>query len=132
VNILLDSTLPPRFARALHILLQPEHSVAHVRDVIGNDATDQHVMDHLANHPETIVIGLDLDTTANPHRLEFLRQWNSGVFLLHTSWMKMDQWEQAWMLTRRLQEIIKKATASTSPDVYLVPAGLNGRIRKAT
>jgi PIN like domain len=130
MNILLDSTLPPRFARALHILLQPDHSVVHVRDLIGNDATDQHIMDHLANHPETIVVGIDLDTTAHPHRLEFLRLWNSNVFLLQSSWIKMDQWEQAWMLTRRLQEIIKKTTASARSAIYLVPAGLGGRIRK--
>ena len=130
MNILLDTTLPPRFARALHLLMHPDHSVSHVRDLLGNDATDQHMADHLIEHPDTFVIGIDLEVSEHPHRVGEILAWNRAVFLLHADWMESELWDQAWMLNSRIPDMLKKVSAVNAPAVFLVPADAGGRIRK--
>jgi hypothetical protein len=132
MNILLDATLPPRFARALNLLVQPDHTAAHIRDILGNDATDRHVADHLETNPDIIVIGVDLEISSNPHRAYSLRTWQRPVFLLHAGWANSDLWDQAWKLTRRIPEFIKKSLVDKKPEIYTVPAGIAGRIRKVS
>ena len=130
MNVLLDASLPPRMARALHHLASPAHRVEHVRDVIGNDATDAHLADHLRCHPDTVLIGIDLDTATQPHRVQALLAWHIPVMLLHADWLSLNAWDQAWHLAAGWRMIIKKVAAYPGPAVYLVPLSEAGRIRK--
>lgn len=132
MNFLLDASLPPRVARALHQLASPVHHVAHVRDVLGNDATDRHIADYLRDHADTIYILIDLDTSMQPHRLLALLAWGVPVMLLHEHWLLLTAWEQGWNLAALWPLIIKKVSRQSDPAVYLVPRPDAGRIRKIT
>jgi len=132
MNLLIDASLPPRIARALHQLASPVHHVAHVRDVLGNDATDRHIADYLRDHTDTALIGIDLDTSTQPHRLQALLAWGVPVMLLHEHWLSLTVWEQAWHLAVQWPSMLKKLSLQTSPSVYLVPRPNTGRIRKVS
>lgn len=132
MNLLIDASLPPRIARALHQLASPVHHVAHVRDMLGNDATDRHIADYLREHADTALIGIDLDTSTQPHRLQALLAWGVPVMLLHEHWLSLTTWEQAWHLAAQWPLMMKKLSSQTCPAVYLVPLPPTGRIRKIT
>jgi len=132
MNILIDATLPPRTARSLHTLLHPGHSVSHVRDILGNDASDQHISDHLRDHPDTIMIGVDVDITSHPHRLAALRAHQRSIFLLASAWTDEPVLTQAWMLINWMPRMIQTSESSKSAAIYLVPASPSGRIRKVS
>ncbi len=132
MNLLLDASLPPRLARALHQLAQPTHRVEHVRDVLGNDASDLLISDHLAQHAETALISIDLQTTSTPHRLENLRATRRPVMLLHESWMTLNAWDLSWQLAAVFPDMIRRISASAQPSIFLVPRHEHGRIRKVS
>lgn len=131
MNLLLDASLPPRMARALHQLGQPGIRVDHVRDALGNDASDQHLADFLRDHDPTALIGLDLGITETPHRLEALAAAGTRVALLHRDWLASGPWDQAWQLAAVLPALLRKLERTTPPFVLLVPRPGQGRIRKA-
>lgn len=130
MNLLLDASLPPRLARALHQLASPEFHVEHVRDVLGNDASDQHVADYLAQHEGTAVVGIDLDITSTPHRLDGLRAGGRPVLLLHEDWLMLNAWDQSWQLAALFPAIIRKLAKTQGSATFLVPRLNAGRIRK--
>ena len=130
MNLLLDASLPPRFARSLNLLFQPDITCSHVRDILGNDASDRHVADHLQQHEQAIFLALDLDITGQPHRLEVLRGLKRPVFLLSSAWASSSPEDQAWMLTYWVPRIAQKAAALRGPSICVVPAEARGRIRK--
>lgn len=132
MNLLLDASLPPRLARALHQLASPEHRVDHVRDVLGNDASDRHIADHLAAHPGSSLIGIDLETTATPHRLDLIREGHVPVVLLRRDWLDFPPWEMSWKLAARLPAIVARIARSSAPTVYLCPPPGEGPIRKVS
>jgi len=129
MNILVDAALPPRLARALQVLVRPDHSVCHPRDVLGNDASDRHLHDYLRSQPDVIVIGQDFDLIEHPHRLAALREWDRPVFLLSAAWLDAEPWTQAAMLIERLSAIVAKAAKASAPRIYLVPPARKGSIR---
>jgi len=130
VNLLLDATLPPRLARALHVLLQPDHSAAHIRDILGNDASDSMLIQHIQDHPGSLILGIDLDIIDNPHRMAALRECGCPVFLLSSAWLELNEWSLVWMLTNRLPSILHTAEKIPGTSIYLVPPFDKGRIRK--
>lgn len=130
MNLLLDSTLAPRLARALNTLLQPEHSAAHLRDILGNDVSDSMVIQHIKDHPGSMMIGVDLDVIDNPHRVAALRECGCPVFLLSSAWLELAEWSVVWMLANRLPAMIDTARTVPGPAIYLVPPVDRGRIRK--
>ena len=132
MNVLLDASLPPRVARALHQLASPSHHIEHVRDVLGNDATDQHIADYLRDRADTVIIGIDLENSSNPHRIQALLTWSVPVMQLHEDWLTLSMWDQAWQLAAQLPSIIKKVAKDGGAAVYLVPPHHAGRIRKIT
>jgi hypothetical protein len=131
VNLLLDASFPPRMARALHQLGAPAHRVDHVRDALGNDASDQHVADFLRDHDTTVLVGIDLGISETPHRLEALAALGGRVALLHRDWLDANPWDQAWQLAAVLPALLRKLERCPPPAVLLVPRFGQGRIRKA-
>jgi len=130
MNLLLDATLPPRLARALHLLLQPEHTAAHVRDLLGNDASDRMLLQHVHEHPGSLVLGIDLEVIDNPHRLAAMRECRCPVFLLSSAWLEVSEWNLVWMAAKRMPSILEIARTVPGPSIYLVPPVDKGRIRK--
>jgi len=130
VNLLLDASLPPRLARALHQLGTPSFRVDHVRDALGNDASDQHVADFLRDHDTTALVGIDLGNTETPHRLDNLAALGARVALLHRDWLTVSPWDQAWQLAAVLPALLRKLERTPPPHVLLVPRHGQGRIRK--
>ena len=132
MNLLLDASLPPRLARALHQLASPEYRVEHVRDVLGNDASDQHITDYLVQHEGTAMVGIDLDIISTPHRLDGLRACGRPVLLLHEDWLTLIAWDQSWQLAALFPSIIRKLAKTEGPAIFLVPRLNAGRIRKVS
>jgi len=130
MNIILDATLPPRFALMAQALFEPVHQTTHTRTALGHDATDERVREFVGAQPGAVVISVDLDISDNPHRIAALREWGVPVFLLTSSWLELGPTDQSWMFIRALPAMIGKAQAIPDPSVYLVAPGLKGRIRK--
>lgn len=128
--LICDATLPPRVARALHLLAGPQQSVIHLRDAPGAQATDEALAGFVQSQPDAAVISMDLDMSDQPHRLAALREWGRPVFLLSTGWLELASWDFAWMLARLVPVMSNKARAIPGPAMYVVTPGLNSRMRK--
>ncbi|HMP90743.1 MAG TPA: hypothetical protein PJ991_11110 [Kiritimatiellia bacterium] len=129
--IVLDASLAPRLARALHLLWQPDHEVRHVRDVLGNDASDQNQVDYLSATDGSMLVGMDLDVTGNPHRMAALQSYKRPVFLLSRTWLDLSMDDQGWLLAYWIPRLINKVSATSTPGLYLIPPSTSGRPRKA-
>jgi hypothetical protein len=131
MNIVCDASLSPRLARSLRELLAPGRAVTHVRDALGDQATDQAIATFVHSASPSMVLSVDLDISDNPHRMLALRAWRCPVFLLSAAWLELEPTAQAWMLIRMLPAMLAKAGAGDAPVIYSVPPGPKGRIRKA-
>jgi len=129
MNLVLDTSLSPRLARLLDAALGPAHRVVHATE-LAEQATDRMIADHVAAHAPALIIGMDLDVTAHPHRMAALKEMGAAVALLTTDWLTHDPVTQSWMLLRLMPRLLKKAQVSANP-ILLVSPGNGGSIRKA-
>lgn len=104
--------------------------MTHARDLLGDDATDIAVRDHLAGQHVSLMLALDLDLSDHPHRLEALQKGSVPVFLLSPAWLGLDPLEYAGQLCLRLPSILTRTETLSGPSVWIVPPPGQGSIRK--
>ena len=80
MRFFLDNNLSPRVARALHCLVEPRHSVAHLKDRFAADITDVEWMSALVDKPEWIILSADIAISRNPHEVEAWKRAGHPIF----------------------------------------------------
>ncbi len=83
MKLLVDNNLPPRLARALDTLFEPDHRVAALRDKFGrSDLKDEEWIPVLGREGEWAVLSADLAIAKKkPSRDLFLKSGLVGFFL---------------------------------------------------
>lgn len=121
MRFFLDNNLSPRVARTLHCLVQPTHSVVHLKDRFAPDTPDVDWMNALANEPGWIILSADIAISKNPHEIEAWKRAGHPIFFFKSAWAHQLFWEQASRLCHLFPEILKCAEKARNGDSFLIP-----------
>lgn len=126
MKFFLDNNLSPKLAHALHLMVQPEHEVVHLRDRFPADTKDPDWMRALAGEPELVIVTADVRIRRNPHEVEAWREAGHTTFFLKPGWTHLPFWEQASKLTKCFPEFLKLAGQARRGAFFTVT--VNGKI----
>jgi len=121
VRFFLDNNLSHRVARALHCLVEPKHSVIHLKDRFQADTPDADWMSALAGEPQWIILSADTAISRNPHEVEAWKRAGHPIFFFKHAWVHQLFWEQASRLFHLFPEILKRAEKARAGAAFLVP-----------
>ena len=130
MRFFVDNNLSPRVGRALHCLVEPKHSVIHLKDRFPPDISDVDWMNALAAEEDWIILSADTAISRNPHEIEAWKRAGHPIFFFKYSWLQQRLWEQASRLFHLFPEIMKFAEKARTGDSFLVP--FKGRIEDAS
>lgn len=128
MRFFLDNNLSHRVGCALHCLVEPKHSVVHLRDRFAVDTPDVDWMNALAKEKDWIILSADTAISRNPHEVEAWKRAGHPIFFFKYSWVHQLFWEQASRLCHLFPEIVKRAEKARRGDAFLVP--FKGKIEK--
>jgi hypothetical protein len=121
VNFFVDNNLSARVARALHCLVEPRHSVVHLKERFAPDTPDATWMNQLAKETDWIILSADTAISRNPHEVEAWKRAGHPIFFFKHAWMQQVFWEQASRLCHLFPDILKRAEKARKGDAFLVP-----------
>lgn len=129
MKLLIDHNLPPRFATALHALLEPDHEIRALRDKFGrSDLKDEDWIERLGREGGWSVLSKDIRIAKKkPSRDAFLRANLVGFFLSPSM--------QKWPLTRQCARVLYiwpdmvTLRGTVANGVYEMPAS-GGKFRQ--
>jgi PIN like domain len=126
VRFFFDNNLPPKLAKALHVLVAPEHEVIHLKEKFPQNTSDETWMNGLAKELDWVIISGDNRITKNPHEVQAWRAAGHTTFFLKPGWTNVNFWTQAYKFVKCFPDIIATARGAKSGRFFLV-AG-NGKI----
>jgi PIN like domain len=129
VKFFLDNNLSPKLARALHALLEPDHSAHHLKDKYPKDTLDEVWMAELGKEEDWIILTGDTAISRNPHEQRAWLEAGLPIFFLKHGWADLNGWEKAAKLFHHFPEILKLAQRAKPRDAYVIP--VKGAIKKA-
>ncbi|MBA3607223.1 MAG: hypothetical protein H0W43_01715 [Chthoniobacterales bacterium] len=115
-----DNNLAPKLARSLHVLVEPEHEVIHLKEKFPGNTPDEVWMTGLAGELDWVIISGDVRIGKNPHEIEAWRAAGHTVFFLKPGWTNYDFWTQAYKFVKCFPEIISTAAKARSGDFFVV------------
>lgn len=121
MRFFLDNNVSQRVARALHCLVEPRHSVIHLKEKFAADTPDVDWMNGLAAEKDWIILSGDTAISRNPHEVEAWKRAGHPTFFLKPAWLHQIFWEQASRLCHLFPEIVKRAEKARTGDAFLVP-----------
>ncbi|MGH7131068.1 MAG: hypothetical protein ACREJO_03890 [Phycisphaerales bacterium] len=120
-----DNCVSPKLARALHALVEPEHSVIHLRgrwpSADTTSISDEHWIQELGSEQDWIVISGDIRIRTRPKERDALKNAKLTTFFLAEGYTGMDKWEQVRWLIDRWPEIVEAATRFGAGSTFRVP-----------
>jgi hypothetical protein len=126
VRFFFDNNLPPKLAKSLNVLVQPDHQVVHLKDRFAANTTDETWMSELAKEPNWVIISGDIRISKNPHEVAAWRAAGHTTFFLKPGWTNCSFWVQAWKFVKCFPDIIT-ATAKAKSGTFFAVA-TNGKI----
>jgi PIN like domain len=121
VKFFLDNNISPKVARALNLLLGPDHSAHHLKDQYAANTPDEVWMKDLGTQPGWVIISGDSAISRNPHEVKAWKEAGHPIFFLKPAWMHLSGWEQASKLFHRFPEILNLAAKAKPGDAFQVP-----------
>ncbi len=121
MRFFLDNNLSHRVARALHCLVEPKHSVIHLKERFPPETPDVDWMNALAREADWIILSADTAISRNPHEVEAWKRAEHPIFFFKYNWVQQIFWEQASRLFHLFPEIEKRAKRARAGDSFLVP-----------
>ena len=113
-------------AKSLHVLVQPDHQVIHLKEKFEANTLDEIWMPALAEEANWIIISGDLRITKNPHEIRAWQEAGNTTFFLKKGWINLDFWTQAQKFVKCFPLIIKIAARAKSGEMFFV--NVNGKI----
>jgi hypothetical protein len=126
VKFFFDNNLPPKLAKSLHLLVEPDHEVVHLKDRFPADVSDEEWITALAKEKEWIIVSGDLRIRKNPHVMEAWKSAGHTIFFLKPGWINLPLWTQTWKFVKSFPEIIATAAKARSGSEFFVAT--NGKI----
>jgi hypothetical protein len=128
VNLFLDNCLAVKHARALNALLQPEHSLTHLRDRFAPDTPDADWLSALAREGGWTLLSGDYRISRSVHEREAWHESGITAFFLAKGWQNLPLMEQHAKLARCLPEILKHAAKARRGTGFVIT--VNGKIEQ--
>ena len=123
-----DNHLAIKIAHGLSQMVEPEHSVVHLRDKFSANEEDEIWMKALAREEGWIIVTADIRISRNPHEVRAWKEAGHTVFFLKPGWTNIRFWEQANKFTRCFPEIIENATRAERGATFSVT--VNGKVER--
>lgn len=126
MKFFVDNNLSTKLAKSIHVLVEPEHQIVHLKDRFAAATPDETWMTALAREPEWVILSADLRIRKNSHEVEAWKAAGHTTFFLKDRWIEMDFWTQAWKLVKCFPEIIAQTGRAKPGDAFVV--SVNGKI----
>ena len=121
-----DNNLAPKLAKSLHVLVEPEHQVVHLKDRFAANTPDETWMGALCREKNWVIISGDLQIRRNPHEIQAWKAAGHTTFFLKDRWVELSFWVQTWKFVKCFQEIVALAERAKPGDAFFVT--VNGKI----
>jgi exonuclease III len=121
VKFFVDNNLSPKVARALNCLVEPQHSVIHLKDKFLANATDVDWMRKLAEEQSWIIVSGDVNISRNPHEVRAWKAAGHTIFFLAPGWTHLKSFEQASKLFALFSRIMQLALKAKQGSAFMVP-----------
>ena len=115
-----DNNLSIKLAKSLHVLVEPEHDVVHLKDRFAANTPDETWMSILAQELGWIIVSGDLRIRKNPHEVQAWRAAGHTTFFLKDGWINLPFWVQAWKFVKCFPDILATATNAKSGRLFIV------------
>ena len=128
MKFLFDNTLPPKLAKALNIIAEPEHQIQHIREGSPVAVEDEDWIGGMSQGNQSIVVTVGLRIETNAHEIRALSQPGCRCLILKNGWIDMPFWRQMNILTKSFPKIIEAVQRMGSDQ----PLGLStsGRVQQ--
>jgi hypothetical protein len=123
-----DNNLPPKLAKSLDLLVQPEHQVFHLKDRFPPNSPDELWIMALAREKHWVIISGDLRIRKNPHVMQAWKSAGHTVFFLKPGWINLPLWTQTWKFVKCFPDILAAAEKARSGSEFFVAT--NGKIER--
>ena len=124
-----DNNLPPRLARAINSLLEPQAAVVHLTEKFAPGVPDVDWLTALGDEGEWVVISGDPRIIRNPHEPRAWRSARTTTCFLK-NWMKYDLWLISSRLIRWWPDIMQQAQRVAPGAGFLVPFKFSGKFEQ--
>jgi len=128
VKFFVDNCLAIKHARALHALVEPDHSIIHLRDRFKPDTPDTVWLAELAKEGAWIIISGDSRISRSAHERQAWHQSRLTAFFLAKGWMNLPLMEQHAKLSHCLPSILEWADDAKAGSGFLVK--INGKVEQ--
>jgi hypothetical protein len=122
VKFFFDNNLPLKLARALNCLVEPDHSVIHLRQRFKENAQDIEWLNELGKEEGWVIISADTSILRNPHEREAWRQSGHPIFAYRHALLNQTLWEQAAKLCHAFPAIIERSRRANPSDIFEISA----------
>ena len=95
-----DNNLSPKLAKSLHLLVEPDHQIVHLKDRFVANTPDETWMTELAKERGWIIVSGDLRIKKNPHEVQAWRSAGHTTFFLKSGWINLPLWTQTWKFVK--------------------------------
>jgi hypothetical protein len=126
VRFFFDNNLAPKLARSLHVLVDPEHQVIHLKERFAANTTDEIWMRALAAESGWCIVSGDVRIRRNPHEVAAWRLAGHTTFFLKAGWVNLGFWDQAQKFVKVFPQLLK--TAERHPHGAIFMISVNGKI----
>lgn len=123
-----DNNLPPKLAKSLHALVEPDHQIVHLKDRFAANTPDETWMIELASEPNWIIVSGNLQIRRNPYEVRAWQAAGHTTFFLKPGWIELPFWTQAWKFVKCFPEILTIAEKAKSGAPFYVST--KGKIEK--
>lgn len=115
-----DNNLSTKLAKSLHVLVEPEHQVVHLKDRFAANTPDEIWMAALAGEPGWIIVSGDLRIRKNPHEIHAWEAAGHTTFFLRAGWINLPLWTQTWTFVKCFPEIAATASRAKKGTFFMV------------
>lgn len=126
MKFFLDNNLSPKLARCLHVLVQPDHEVVHLKERFAANTPDETWMRTLAGEEDWVIISMDTRILRNPHETKAWQEAGHTTFFLKKGWSHLGFWDQAQKFVKYFPEIIETASRTARGSMHYV--SVNGKM----
>jgi len=120
VRFFFDNNLPPKLAKSLNTLAEPDHQVVHLKDRFAANTPDETWMAELAREEDWIIVSGDTRISRNPHEVEAWRAAGHTTFFLKRGWTNYSFWIQAYKFVKCFPDIIANAERAKRGAFFVV------------
>jgi hypothetical protein len=121
VKFFFDNNLPLRLAKALNCLVEPDHSVIHLRQRFEANTPDVVWLKKLGSEEGWVIVSADTSISRNPHEREAWRESGHPIFAYKHALLNLKLWDQTTRLCHVFPEVIERAERAKPNDFFQIP-----------